>query len=320
VQTQSADASLLTTGLRTQLGDLTRYLLAVAAPDGTVAWSGRSLQMSWTLASAMIAGVRAGDGDGIGLANAAWTTLRDRYGARPDGFLAIAPSMRAHDTYDGVDEYAGLVVYGGLTAALLNDAADALGTRTLSGGPPSAQRNGTVWDPSGAGVAAEHRGKVWWGATTRASGGDVRWVPGLQQVKLLVGGRWTDVLPARPPAGADTSLWPRPPGCTWKAERMNLLRCAGGRTLRIGATAAGVRVALHVRPGELVSGRFYLPRPRAVSPTAVRWDGGALHASMPLRLTVGTARLVSATDVDLRATTYAARADARGDVAFVVGR
>jgi len=320
VQTRAADASLLTPGLSTQYGDLQRYLLAVAAPDGTVAWSGRSMLMSWTLASAMTVGIRAGGVDGTGLANAAWTTLRDGYGVRPDGFLAIAPSMREHDTYDGVDEYAGLVVYGGLTAALLNDAADALGTRTLRGGPPSAQRNGTVWDPTGAGIAAEHRGKVWWGATTRASSDDVRWVPGLQQVKLLVDGRWVDVLPARPPAGADTSLWPRPPGCAWKAERHDLLRCAGGRTLRIAATATGVRIALRVRPNELVSGRFYLPAPRAASPTTVRWNGGSLRSSVPTRLTVGRSPLASATDVDLRAATYAARADARGDVAFVVGR
>lgn len=320
LQTQSADAALLTSGLASQLGDVTRYLLAVAAPDGTVAWSGRSMLMSWTLASAMTVGIRAGGADGGGLAGAAWRTLRDRYGVRPDGFLAIVPTLRDHDDYAGVDDYAGLVVYGGLTAALLDDAADALGTRELAAGPPSARRDGHAWDPRGAGIASARQGLVWWGATTRPAGGDVRWVPGLQQVKVFTDGGWTDVLPARPPANASTTLWPRSPGCTWRAVAYDRLTCAGGRQLRLGATKDGARMSLHVRPHELVTGRFYLPGARAVSPTAIRWAGGALHASRPLTLTVGTARFTSPTDGDLGAATYAARADGHGNVAFVVGR
>ncbi|WP_320670538.1 hypothetical protein [Patulibacter defluvii] len=297
-----------------------RFLLSVAGPDGTVAWSGRSAHLSWTLVGSMIIGIDRGDRDGRGLAHAAWRQLNDRFGVRPDGYLAIAPVLRRANATLGLDGYADMVIYGGLTTALLNDAADALeGQPPLTGGPPSATRSGTFADPNGAGVAAARRGDVWWAATTRASDHDLRFQPGLQLVQVRTGAGWENVLPVRPRRSKRPPLWPAPAGCVWRTTGTTSLGC-GRRSLRIATRGERVAMELRLAPGERAAGWLYVAEPVRDGARTLRWRGGSLQSSGDLQLRVDHRRMSSASDPDLQAVRYAVRADRRGRAVVSIGR
>ncbi|WP_320670296.1 hypothetical protein [Patulibacter defluvii] len=301
-----------------------RYLLAMAAPDGTVAWSGRSAELSWTLAAAMVVGADRRDGAGRGLTHAAWRRLLRAHGVRPDGYLAIAPVLRIGDDASGIDRYANTVIYGGLTVALLNDAADALdGQPALRGGPPSATGEGETDDRRGSGAVTGRRGDVWWAATLRPSHLDLRYQPGLQAVQVRDrGGRWHALLPARPKTGPARGLWPTPDGCRWRAIGATALRCRGARlTIAVDRRRRRLLLRLRTRPGAVVRGRLYLPAPRTADRHSLAWPSGRLRASGPL-----TVRLApepprsSPTDRDLQAVDYAVRSDRRGRLQIALGR
>lgn len=306
--------------LREQVG---RYLAAVMAPNGTLAWSGRSAELSWTLAAAMVVGADRDDRAGRGMANAAWRRLRDAYGIRPDGYLAIAPVLRDGDDASGIDRYANTVIYGGLTAVLLNDAADALdGQPALAGGPPAATRSGTTSDITGSGAVAARRGDVWWAATLRPSHLDLRYQPGLEAIQVRDRGDWHELLPARPKVGAAHSLWPAPAGCSWRAAGPTRLRCAGARlAIAVDVRARRVLLRLRLRPGATATGRLHLPDPRIAGPRRLTWTTGSLTATGPLAVSVapGPPRS-SATTTGLRAVSYRVRADRRGRATVSIGR
>jgi hypothetical protein len=319
------NAGLVAPSLNLVRESLTDYLLAIASPDGRVAWAGRSMDLSWTAAAAMIAGTERGTRDGMGLANAAWRRLGDQFGVRDDGFLSIAPVLRDSDDDSGLDSYANSVIYGGLTAALLNDAADALETRgATSGAPPAAHRAGFLDDRRGAGLVAVRDANVWWGASVRASGDDLRYQPGLQALMVRSEDRrWVDVLPARPRvrAASSRSLWLAPDGCAWRPTGATTMRC--GRTrMRLGADAGGRRLVVRIstQPNRRLHGTLYLPDAVRRTTTTLRWPTGSLRASSRLGLTYGRALLSSSTDTNLQRVDYALRADRRGRASISLGR
>lgn len=319
---QRARPSLVPAALRRVRGEVGRYLAAMTAPNGTVAWGGRSEQMSWTLAAAMVVGIDSRAREERGMANAAWQRLRTVYGYRPDGTLAIAPVLRDSNDARGLDSYASSGIYAGLTAVLLNDAADALDYQPpLRGRPPAATRSGTIDDRRGSGGVAQRHGSVWWAATVRPSLLDPRYQAGLNLVQVRRRGRWVDVLPARPRLAGTGGLWPRPEGCRLRPIASTELRCKGMR-LRIRANPRSSRVDLlfKTRPYTTVTGVVFAPLPIDHTPRRVRWPGGSLTTNGALSVTTSDVNTGSVTDRDLHEITYELVTDYTGRGKVSIGR
>lgn len=319
---QRARPSLVPGGLRRIRGEVARYMAAMTAPNGTVAWGGRSEQMSWTLAAAMAVGIDSRTRDGRGMANAAWQRLRTVYGYRPDGTLAIAPVLRRSDDTRGLDSYASSGIYAGLTAVLLNDAADALDRQPpLRGRPPAAARSGTTDDRRGSGGVAQRRGPVWWAGTVRSSLLDPRYQAGLALVQVRHQGRWVDVLPARPRIADIGSLWPHPEACRLRPVSATELRCQNTR-LRIRANPRTRRVDLlfKTRPYTTVTGVIFAPLPIDHTPRRLRWPGGSLTTNGTLSIITSDADTSSVTDRDLHDITYELVTDYTGRGQVSIGR
>jgi len=199
------------------------------APDGSVAYWGRSQGQSWTqsaaayglAATARERGSPAGaDRRYYALAARALGRLRD-YGVGPRGGHII-PAL-GHDRRGGVralDPYARTPEYAGLTLIFLNWAIPLL--------PPGQARGRIAADRPLAAVLSEgsgrfatiRRGRVWFAA--REGAGNLRYDFGPVAAQRLERGRWRDVIPYRPKGGrAYDSAGP-------------VLQSAGGRGLPVG--------------------------------------------------------------------------------------
>ena len=224
--------------------DLGRYLRAVQAPDGEITYFGRSQGLSWTLASMMAGEAHGGRPAAI---NAAWTRLR-AYGRRADGTFAIAPSVRHTNNYSGLDHYAYQGLYEPLTLLLLTQAAEAMQGHSASGALPS--RNGALADPSGAGIRIERRGRVWFAQSVRSTFSEGRYRRGPLQLKVSQHGKWTDLLPARPPSAAQFDPIPTVNGLArWTA-----------RGAKVAVAPRGITVTVKGRVGARVRWAMWLPR------------------------------------------------------------
>jgi hypothetical protein len=191
----------------------TAYL---AAPDGDIAWRGRSQEQAWALAFAAYAAASTRSGCGNELAALLVRRLLARY-RRADGSLAITPlaatatDARAYDlpVELGLDWYASDPAYSGLTLAAVGwliealDAAQA--ARARSGTPgrgrcllPGERRGAWVVGRGRAAVAIA-RARNDWVAFGARSSGDLRIDVGLLAWKHRdAHGRWRDVVPLRP--------------------------------------------------------------------------------------------------------------------------
>jgi hypothetical protein len=199
---------------------------ALAAPDGDVAYWGRSHEQSWALALTA-AGADGLDADRIDGGSRA-TALRERLAARiasVHGFgpygVWIVPALRTHPAEGraAMDDYAANGVYNGLTlvgaewteADLSRARGPAFGTLRRGGGlaadRPGARRLGRGL----GGFAVARRGDVWFAVRMRAGfgahAGDPRYGFGLMAAKRRVGGAWRDIVPAAPRmvGGADAA-------------------------------------------------------------------------------------------------------------------
>jgi hypothetical protein len=173
-----------------------RASLAAAAPDGDVAYHGRSQSQAWALTLAAYGAERVPGGANRGLAERAITRLVKRYTIGPEGFL-VTPSLDPDidGAIPGLDEYVAGVPYTGLTLATLEWAIAAAGDAPAAGPPSGASLLGT-----GAGSwATSRRGEVWFAVKrSRTSTRDLRYDFGLVALKRRSGGAWREVLPPRP--------------------------------------------------------------------------------------------------------------------------
>ena len=193
-----------------------RALAYLAAPDGDIAWRGRSQEQSWALVFAAFAAARQGGACGQKLAALVIKRLLARH-RRADGTLAITPAVASDVTearaYDlpadlGLDWYVSEPAYSGLTltaGAWLLDALDRAGTpsadrgrRVVSCRLPS-EREGAWLVGRGRAAVAVARGREDWVAFGARSAGDLRVDVGLLAWKHRDRrGHWRDAIPLRP--------------------------------------------------------------------------------------------------------------------------
>jgi hypothetical protein len=198
-----------TDAARRTLREVAHCSWAVTAPDGDLAYHGRSQEQGWALAlaaygllsAASIArpapAARLRD-----LARRAVKRLRSEHGVGAKGFF-ITPSLRPdYRGTHGLDSYAAAIGYSGLTLAGLNWAIDRFG----EGDPPASDAPA----PAAAHVRTASpryeftvvRNGGWWfvvksAASLRAE--DMRYDFGLVALKARDGADgWRDVLPPRP--------------------------------------------------------------------------------------------------------------------------
>jgi hypothetical protein len=257
---------------------MARASWTLVAPDGDVAYWGRSQQQSWALA------LTAAGADGLDrpapAGGVASDVLRRRLAVRLDrvhGFgpygVWIVPALREHldDGRAGIDDYAGNGVYNGLTIVGAEwTMADLTGGESSGPGPrPPGDRDG-AWlvGRAQAAFAIARRGDLWYAVRKRGGlggrFGDPRYAFGLMTAKRRVAGVWRDVVATAPRAvGAGDAAGP------WLVLRDGTLAEAYGN--HIATRPGGVVI---VRGGFRSSGgavvrrgvRFtYVPTPTGVS-------------------------------------------------------
>jgi hypothetical protein len=234
----------------------TRTIWAYQAPDGDLAYFGRSQGQSWALALATFAAERAAgtacDGEARAFRAVADRSLR-RLGALypigPAG-MAIVPSADGPATIPAIDDYASEVVYNGLTLTALGWAADGARRPGCRPGNLLADRgDGSARLPfESARFATLRRGRVWMAVKQSSQERDGRAAFGIRALKRRArGGAWTDLVPAAPAVPG------RPPGSLGPA----LL-------LRSGALARPRGRHIHVRGGRIVVRGGWVSRGRWV--------------------------------------------------------
>ena len=248
---------------------------AAAAPDGDVAYHGRSQAQAWTLPLTAYGASRVGLG---GLAERAVGRLLG-YRTGPEGLL-VTPSLAEdiEDALPGVDEYTAGASYVGLTLMALEWAIAAhsdAGAGTLPTGSYVLGTGSGAW-------ATSRRKKIWFAVKrARTSTRDLRYDFGL--VAFKHGG--IDVLPARPRTlGSSDSAGPVlrrgrsvgfPEGSELRLASGGRIvvrggfRTAGGRWLRRGVTFTfapsycGVRLTFPGRAGDAFEySGFFREKPR----------------------------------------------------------
>ena len=205
---------------RTTLAEAARASWWLAAPDGDLAWMGRSDEESWALAATAYGAARAarvpGDGrpqprDLRALAMRALLRLRG-YGVGPRG-PNVTPALRVAGAHAarGLDSNAGGPSFTGITLMMLDWALPALRGPIGSIG---SDRDGGVQQAVGpARLAVVRRGDVWFALKRDPTVGrpdDLRYGFGLLALKVRRGGAWRDVAPVRPQPGVAPSQ-PRTP-------------------------------------------------------------------------------------------------------------
>jgi hypothetical protein len=180
----------------------------VAAPDGSLAYWGRSQEQKWTLpATAYGLGVtareqgsaRPDDRAGFALADRVLNRLRN-YGVGPHGEWVV-PSIRQNYARGlrSIDDYARATEYTGLALVYLNWAIPFL-PRGSSAGPIRADAPfSAVLNPGPGRFVTVRHGDLWYAVRLRGGGG-YRYDFGPTLVKRLENAAWRDVIPYRPNA------------------------------------------------------------------------------------------------------------------------
>lgn len=194
---------------RAVLREMGRVTEQIAAPDGDVAYWGRSIQQNWTLSAAahglMVTSALPGTDAAeryryYALAGRLLTRLRS-YGVGPRGEW-LTPSLRQDFASGrrGVDTYARATEYTGLALVNLNWV-----ERLLRTPPPAVPSTGPTQAIVGRGTGrfvVVRAGNLWYAVKQQSNGergiGDLRYDFGLVAFKRFIGGAWRDVIPLRP--------------------------------------------------------------------------------------------------------------------------
>ena len=202
---------------RRTLGEVARASWWLAAPDGDLAWMGRSDEESWALsptASGAAAAARlpaAGRAQASGLrALAQRALLRLRgYGVGSRGpYITPAVRLGKAGAARGLDSNAGGPSFTGITLMMLNWALPQLGRAPARGRIGSDRDSGALLSVGPSRLAVVRRGSVWFAVKPTPTVGrpdDLRYGFGLLALKVLRNGRWNDVAPVRPQPGVAPS-------------------------------------------------------------------------------------------------------------------
>jgi hypothetical protein len=283
---------------------------ALTAPDGDLAYWGRSHEQSWALAlTAAGADGLAPDRDGgPARADALRAQLARRivdvHGFGPYGAW-IVPALRTHlaEGRAAMDDYAANGVYNGLTLVgaewtLADLARTAVPSRSPARSLLAADRDGAWRLGRGLGAfAVARRAAVWFAVRMRGGFGDhaidSRYGFGLMAAKRRVRGEWRDLVPAAPRTASDadapgpalvqfdgrlapaygTRIGVRPGGTIVVRGGF---RAPGGAVVRRGVrfeftpTARGVEVSFAVRAGDVIEVADFRPPAASARPVELR--------------------------------------------------
>lgn len=269
---------------------------AYAAPDGDVAFIGRAQGESWALAATAYAGESCARmfqesharsaGICATLAIRAVGRLERLHGFH-DGLLAIVPRFRnAAPTGEGLEHYARVMSFNGLSAMFLGWAGEAAGSaESVKPLPLPLDGGGSFVDPDRSRMAVVRRDSVWFAVHTARPAGvkDPRYDFGVLALKFRRGKRWVDVLPPRPPeAGGpfdgggpalvtpDGLAFPRGTDFAVDPQSGEVVvhggyRSDGGWALRgvefrFKPTARGVRISVPAPAGSVLRFQDFLPQ------------------------------------------------------------
>jgi hypothetical protein len=191
-----------------------RAMLAQASfmgPDGDIAFLGRAQGESWALGATSYAAEACtrlfqeshprSAGMCATLAIRSLDRLERMHGFQ-DGLLAIVPRFANLPlTGDGLEHYARVMTFNGLTAMFLGWASDeADGAKRVVPAPLPLDEGGSFVDPDRVRMAVVRRDSVWFAVHTIGPIGvkDMRYDFGVVSLKYRRGKRWVDVLPPRP--------------------------------------------------------------------------------------------------------------------------
>jgi hypothetical protein len=205
--------SRLSSRARRLLGEMVHASWLFTAPDGDLAYTGRSQEESWALTMTAYGAQVAARQPGVGAGRAArWQALADRavqrlesdYPVGPTG-LWIIPALGRDPQRGlaGIDDYAGGAIFSGLTLAFLEFARDEAQAHKRTIGRLAADANGARrvgrLDDSFVTVRS---GTVWFAVRQsrdlQRRMDDLRTDFGLIMLKRRIDGHWRDVIPARP--------------------------------------------------------------------------------------------------------------------------
>jgi hypothetical protein len=198
---------------RTLLGEMVHASWLFTAPDGDLAYTGRSQEESWALPMTAYGAEVAARQPGVGAGRAArWQALADRaiqrlesdYAVGPKG-LWIIPALGRDPQRGlaGVDDYAGAAIFSGLTLAFLEFARDEAEAHKhvagrLASDADGARRVGRADDS----FVTIRSGSVWFAVRQsrdlQRRLDDLRTDFGLVALKRRIDGRWRDVIPVHP--------------------------------------------------------------------------------------------------------------------------
>lgn len=309
---------------RRALGRLARATWLSMAPDGSVAYWGRSQGQSWALSAAAYGlaltarergSVAGSDRKYYALAGRALRRLR-AYGVGPRGGHII-PAL-GNDPRGGaraLDDYANAPEYAGLTLIFLNWAIPLL-PPGQTGGEIAADRPLAAVLNGGSGrFATVRRARVWFSAREQA--GNLRYDFGPIAAQRLERDGWRDVIPYRPKGGGYDSAGPvllspsgrgLPVGDATRVSRDGRVLVRGGFRrrgwLRKGAkfliqpTSCGVEVAVRGRAGDRYEfSAFFRGSARpAIGERRARSGGEVAAFNLPIRSSSITRGYHSASD------------------------
>ena len=194
---------------RRTLPRLARASWLSMAPDGSVAYWGRSQGQSWTLsATAYGLAVSAREHGFAGRSDPKYHALAARalrrlraYGVGPrGGHIIPALAQDRRGAVRALDPYAHGPEYAGLTLVFLNWAIPLLPAGQAGGRVAADRPLGSVLSAGSGRFATVRRGSVWFAARER--GGNLRYDFGPAAVQRLERGGWRDVIPYRPTTGS----------------------------------------------------------------------------------------------------------------------
>ncbi|MGE4425302.1 MAG: hypothetical protein AB7G37_02485 [Solirubrobacteraceae bacterium] len=214
-------------------------LTALVGPDGEIAWYGRGQAQVWTVAVTAAAGAEGARYFAktdptrakryLALTRLALERLRDRH-RKSSGLLALVDTQRLTDGASttiphrndtrGIDEYAGDVVYGGLSQLALWRTIDALDDLDplMAHSRLPVEGELRVLDPKATRMAVVRRRDVWFAVhAANQHRTDLRYDAGLLRLKHRGSdGIWSDVLAARPRTTTPTRTLTAAPAMVWR--------------------------------------------------------------------------------------------------------
>jgi hypothetical protein len=174
----------------------------MVAPNGDLAYWGRSQGMAWTLSSAAYGLAATNSHRYHALAERLLGRLRE-YGSGPRGEWIVPAIRQDRSARAALDHYAHAPEYTGLTLVYLNWAIPLLPRSSGAGEIPADRPLRAVIGQGRARFATVRQGDTWYAVRERGTGG-FRYDFGLIAAKRLEGGAWHDILPLRPPSHSST--------------------------------------------------------------------------------------------------------------------